>query len=193
MVIADGCVMPNIPSFTHALAGNTKNLKIAFLSLAAFVVACIVAIIVAKIFWNDFTHVVYSARKRSNVVVGWPAFINGWAWWFAIGTLLILPFLYFMQDWKNPALAMTATELFVNQQMMRNTLIPFANIKAIEKSAAGYALRFVDAAQVIQQQIFLFKPFVKSNLERNNFFISSSHTAGDVDAFMQELQTRLAA
>jgi hypothetical protein len=177
--------------FTEQLAGNSKRLKLAFLSLTIFVILCIGGIILSKIFWDDYTHVAYSLKYQTNVVVGWPAFVSGWAWWFVVGTLLMMPFIYFMQDWKNPSLALTSRELFINQQLIRNSFIPFSNIKGVTKEGDSYTITFVDSKQVVDQQVFLFKPFVKHNLENNNFFITSMYSVGDIDGFMKSLETKI--
>jgi hypothetical protein len=96
-----------------------------------------------------------------------------------------------MQDWKNPSLAMTADTLFINQQLIRNTYVPIKNIKSIIKNGNDYTIQFTHPEEIVAQQIFLFKPFVKSNLAQNNVAFSSMYTAGNLDKFMQTLQTKL--
>jgi hypothetical protein len=96
-----------------------------------------------------------------------------------------------MQDWKNPSLAMTSEVLFINQQLIRNTYVPIKNIASITKDKNSYTIQFKHPEEIVAQQIFLFKPFVKSNLAQNNVAFSSMYTAGNLDEFMQTLQTKL--
>lgn len=177
--------------FTHELPINSSKAKKAFFGMLILIILCIGAYILSQIFWDQFTEMRYSIRSRRNVMVGWPVTVQNWSIYIAIGTLVTLPFLYFMQDWKNPSLAMTNSELFINQQMMRNKLIPFSNIEKAEKTSNGYKLHFKDVKAVIAMQKGISKPFVKYNLENDNFYISDTHTAGDVDAFFEELSKRI--
>lgn len=178
--------------FIQQLPGNTKNLKRAFISMVLFVVLCGVAYVVSNIFWDQYTYQAYSIKYGTNVTKGWPAFLQGWSLWLGIGFIVFLPFLFFMQDFKNPALGIMNDSLFINQQMMRNTIIPFSNIGGVSKEASGYRIQFKDSTQVVKQQIFLFKPFVSSNLKSGNFVISNTHTAGNLDDFFVELNAKLA-
>jgi hypothetical protein len=96
--------------------------------------------------------------------------------------------LFFMQDWKNPSLAISTEGLFINQQMIRNTMVPFSNIATISLAGTGYQIKFKDPLALVKQQVFLFKPFVKYNLTKDNFFINKTHTQGDIESFMALLK-----
>ncbi len=177
--------------FTHQLPLNSGKLKKAFISLVALIIVCILAMVVSEIFWDQYTHQAYKLRCQCNVTVGWPATVFNWSLWLAVAAVLSLPMMYFMQDFKNPSLALTKDSLFINQQLMRNTIVPFSNISRIVKDGKGYRILFKDNAQVVKQQVFLFKPFVKSNLATGNFLVSDIHTSGNVDALFEELQKHM--
>jgi hypothetical protein len=174
-----------------SLPVNTKNLKRAFVSLSVTLVLCVLGVIISRIFWEHYTHWVYSIKYGTNIEVGWPATLNGWSWWMGIAIIIVMPFMYFMQDWRNPSLAVTTEGLFINQQMIRNTLIPFSNIESVANAGDGYQITFKDPMAVVKQQVFLFKPFVKSNLTRQNFIIGKTHTKGDIERFMEQLKEKV--
>jgi hypothetical protein len=178
-------------TFIHQLPINSNRSKLAFFSLMITLVLCIAGIIISRYFWEGNTSVMYSLKYQTNVEVGWPVTLNTWSWWLGIAIIICAPFLYYMQDWKNPSLAMTADTLFINQQLIRNTYVPIKNIKSIIKNGNDYTIQFTHPEEIVAQQIFLFKPFVKSNLAQNNVAFSSMYTAGNLDEFMQILQTKL--
>lgn len=178
-------------SFTHQLPINKRKARKALLGMIVFVFICIIAWILSQIFWDQFTEWKYSLRLQRNVIKGWPVLVQNWSIYLGIGTVVFMPFIFFMQDPKNPSLALTGNALFINQQMMRNKLIPFTLIEKAEKTPSGYKLYFRDQKAVVAMQKGIFKPFVKYNLENNNFFISNTHTVGDLDEFFSVLSKKL--
>lgn len=172
------------------LPGNSKIRKKGFIGLSLVFVLCVIGVIVSNIFWDDYTELMYSIRHQRNITVGWPATLSGWSWFMGIAILLMLPFMFFMQDWKNPALALTDEGLFINQQMIRNTLVPYAKIDVIKKTDKGFRIKFTSPMEIVKQQVFLFKPFVKYNITKDNFFIYKTHTAGNIDLFMEQLMIK---
>jgi hypothetical protein len=178
-------------NFILELPINSIKVKKAFFGMFILLVISIFGLIVANIFYDEYTHVVYSIKLRSNIRVGWPSALRSWSFIFTIGSILSLPFVYFMQDWKNPSLAICNQGLFINQQLIRNTIIEFSNIEKIEKKNNDYKIFFKNNLNIISKQFFLFKPFVKYNLENNNFFISDKYSAGNIDLFFVELNKYL--
>jgi len=178
-------------NFIHELPNNSKKIKLAFLNLSIILILCIVGYVLSVVFWEQFTEVSFSMRYQRNVTVGWPATLQGWSQIMGIGILICLPFMYFMQDWKNPSLAITNDSLFINQQMIRNTFVPFSNILKIEKIDKKYKIHFKNNADVVSKQVFIFKPFVKSNLENNNFFITDLYSSGDLEGFFKEVEKNI--
>jgi hypothetical protein len=178
-------------TFIHQLPINSNRAKLAFFSLMITLVLCIAGIIISRYYWEGHTTWMYSLKYQTNVEVGWPVTLNSWSWGLSIAIVLCAPFLYYMQDWKNPSLAMTSEVLFINQQLIRNTYVPIKNIASITKDKNSYTIQFKHPEEIVAQQIFLFKPFVKSNLAQNNVAFSSIYTAGNLDEFMHILQTKL--
>ena len=178
--------------FINEIPNNSKRLKLAFFSMLTFSILCFLGVALALAFWDDYTYIVYSLKHQRNIEAGWPAFIYGWGLWLGIGTLLFVPLLFSMQDFKNPSLAMTNDSLFINQQMIKNVLVPFNEISKIEKSSKGYKIVYKDNNSVLSRMKGISKAFAKSNLENDNFYISTTHSSGDIDGFMAELEKKLA-
>lgn len=111
--------------------------------------------------------------------------------WIGITLILVIPLLLFMQDFRNPALGLCSEGLFINQQLIRNTLVPFNNIREVEKYGNSWKIHFHDPAQVYKKQFFLFKRLVKYNLTHNNFFIDSIHNGQSADELFQALQQKI--
>lgn len=81
--------------------------------MVVFIILCGVGYFVSTIFWDDYTYQAYSIRYGTNVTKGWPASLQGWSMWLGIGFVVFLPFIFFMQDWRNPSLGITADGLFI--------------------------------------------------------------------------------
>lgn len=186
-------------SFSHQLPNNTKKLKRAFAGISVMIILCVGGMVLGEMFWDEYTYPVRSLRTGATYTGGWPATLFNWSLWLGVAGVICLPMMYFMQDFKNPSLALTNDALFINQQMMRNTLVPYSNIETIAIESVpggfakgmGYKIIFKDPSQIVKQQIFLFKPFVRTNLKMGNFFISDIHSSGNVEEFMQELRKRI--
>ena len=166
-------------------------MKWAFLSLVITLLLCIVGIFVSKHFWAGNTSWVYSYKYQHNMEVGWPVTLHSWSMWLGISIILILPFLYFMQDWKNPALALTTDYLFVNQQLLRNVIIPFKNIASVSLVNNGFELKIHNQQEILKQINILFKPFVKSNLANNTISFDNIHTGGDLQKIYNEILIKI--
>lgn len=183
--------MTNKLVFNNELPINSKKLKVAFFSMVGFIVLCGIGYMLSFVFWDQFTYPCYSIKYQVNTTCGWPAKLQGWSLWLGVGFIVFLPFIFFMQDWKKPSLALTDDGLFINQQLMRNTLIPYANIEKLIKDEDGFTIHIKDPNPIIAQQIFIFKPFVKSNLQNKIIDISSTYTSGNLHAFYDVLQSKL--
>jgi hypothetical protein len=169
----------------------SKKLKWAFLSLSVVLLLCIGGYFLSEIFWDDYTYRAYSIRYGTEVTAGWPASLQGWSIWMGVAVIIVIPMMYFFQDWKNPQLGIMTEGLFINQQMIRNVTVPYSNIREIVKKDSQYEILFQDNAAVYSQVGFFFRPFVKYNLENGNFFIDDVHNGGDVSKFMEELSKKI--
>lgn len=178
-------------TFTREIPHNSQKAKYAFISLFCTLILCIAGVILSKYFWEGHTSWVYSLKYQRNIEVGWPVTLHTWSLWLGIAIIVFAPMIYFMQDWKNPSLALHADGLFINQQGMRNTFIPYKNIKALVKEGSSFNILLLNSAEIVQQQVFFFKPFIKSNLAQNTINISEIYSNGNLDEFMSELEKKI--
>jgi hypothetical protein len=180
-------------SFDLQIPINGKRLKYTVFSMIVTFILCIAGIILSSIYYDDYTEVVTTLSGKERVI-GWPATAGGWSKWLAIAIAISLPMMIFMQDWRNPSLGLTPQGLFINQQMIRNTMVPFDNIATIKEESkngnSSFEITFRDPAKVVAKQIFLFRPFVKSNLTNKNSEISGIHSKGDLAVFFTEMKRR---
>lgn len=170
--------------FIYALPNNSRRAKRAFFTMLIAILICSAGVALSVIYWDDYTHQVWLRGRM--VTKGWPATLYSWGLWLGTGLLIFLPILYFMQDWKQPSLAITEEGLFINQQMIRKVIVPFSNILKVEKTAAGHVIRFGDNEPILHKA-GLFKPFIKYNLEHEGLVIDDTHSAGDIAAFLRLL------
>lgn len=150
-------------------------------------VGCLLAMIVASFFYEGRVHeaVVYRKGIRLEVEVGWPATINAVASWGLIVFSLGLVYLYFKQDLKKPALAVSNEGLFINQQVLRNAFLPWSQIASVElrghSSSPVLRVFFKDVSAVLQGQSFILKSIAKATLNANpSMGISKHEVIGDL-------------
>jgi len=177
--------------FTAELPSNTPRARKSFITVILLIVLCGLGICIGKYFWHDYTYYLYTREGNLPVISGWPVVLYSWSCIFGVCLSLILPFMYFMQDWKKPALALNATELFINQQMIKNTFVPYTNIQEVRPSLDGYLIKFKEVEPIISQQFFMFKPLLKSNLASRQLYVNKLYTAGDLPSFMQQLSSKI--
>lgn len=182
----------NHTEYLLSLPHNSKKTKWAFVSLLITLILCVLGIVISKHFWEGNTTWVYSLKYQRNIEIGWPVSLNSWSWYLGVSIIIILPFLYFMQDWKNPSIALTKDSLFINQQMMRNIFIPYGDIRQIIKENDSYDIVLTNNEVVLRQINFLFKPFIKSNLSHQKINISSMYTSGNLIDLFNDLENKIA-
>ena len=86
---------------------------------------------------------------------------------------------------------MNANELFINQQMIKNTFVPYSNIQEVLPSLDGYLIKFKEVDPIISKQFFLFKPLLKSNLANHQLYVNGLYTSGDLSSFMEKLSSKM--
>jgi hypothetical protein len=176
-------------NFTHTVPLNKKKLKRAIISMLVVIAVCAIGVVLSELYWDEYTREVYSVSRGRNVTKGWPANVYSWGLFIGCGFTLLLPVLYFMQDWKNPSLGILHEGLFINQQMIKNVIVPFSNISSIEKKETGYHIHFKEN-EPVYTNAGIFKAFVKHNLKEGGFSINEE-TSPELDLFFNELNKRI--
>ncbi|GAA4045441.1 STM3941 family protein [Flavobacterium chungnamense] len=178
------------------VAQHAPRIKKIIRNLVLLTLVSILVIIVSRFFYEGRVHeaIVYRRGMRLNVEVGWPANINAIASWGLLFFSLAFLYLFFRQDLKKPALAVTNEGLFINQQLFRNAFIPWSEIERVELrghiSNPIMRLFFKDTNAVLKGQVFILKSIANATLKSNpSMGISKDETIGDLVSmfdFMKE-------
>lgn len=169
------------------VAQHSNRIKKGIRNLVLLILFCIFAMIVSHFFYEGRVHeaIVYRRGIKFNADVGWPATINAAASWGLIAFSLGLPYLFFKQDLKKPALAVTNDGLFINQQLFRNGFIPWSEIERVELrghiSNPVMRVFFKDASAVLKGQFFILKSIANASLKSDpSIGISKDEVIGDL-------------
>jgi hypothetical protein len=169
------------------VAQHTNKIKIGIRNLVLLILFCILTMIVSRFFYEGRVHeaIVYTRGMKLNAEVGWPASIYAAASWGLIGFSLGLLYLFFKQDLKKPALAVTNEGLFINQQLFRNGFIPWSQIECVELrghiSSPVMRVFFKDVSAVLKGQFFILKSIANATLKLNpSIGISKDEVIGDL-------------
>lgn len=178
------------------VAQHSNKLKKVVRNIGLLVLVSILIMIVSQFFYEGRVHeaIVYRRGIRLNVEVGWPATINAIASWGLLFFSLAFLYLFFRQDLKKPALAVTNEGLFINQQLFRNAFVPWSEIEHVELrghiSNPIMRVFFKDASAVLKGQFFILKSIANATLKSNpSMGISKHETIGDLVSmfdFMKE-------
>lgn len=147
--------------------------------------ASVVIMGIARLFYPRYTAVYMYVKSREEVTLGWPASLFGIATFMLIAFGLFLMYHLLRQDLKKPALGVTNQVLFLNQQILKNALIPWDNIEKAELrghiSDPVLRIFFKDIDAVLKSQFFILKSIAKSSLKTNQSIgITKKEANGDL-------------
>jgi len=153
-----------------------------------FIIAfCILLMIVSRMFYAGNVHesMVYFKGSWVKADVGWPANLYSIGSWGLIAFPLFVLYLFFKQDLRKPALGVTNEGIFINQQLLRNSLVPWYNIAHLELRghASSPVLRvfFKDINLLLKGQFFILKSIAKTSLKLDSSIgISKDEAVGNL-------------
>lgn len=140
---------------------------------------------IARLFYPRYTAVYMYVKSREEITLGWPASIFGIATFMLIAFGLFLMYHLLRQDLKKPALGVSNQGLFLNQQILKNALIPWNNIEKVELrghiSDPVLRIFFKNIDVVVKGQFFILKSIAKSSLKANpSIGITKKEANGDL-------------
>lgn len=177
-------------NFEAEIWPDSKKMMKVNISLGLVCLLAIVGIIVANIFWDDYMHTVETLRGTRYR--GWPSTVQSWSIGFLVLTPLTWAMMFFGQDRKKPMLAANQEGLFINQQLVKATMVPWNEISKFEVNGESVDVTFADATKVINAQGFPYKAFVKSNVTQAGNKMSFE-AEGNPEAFQKILALGQAA
>ena len=156
-------------------------------NLLFIIVFCILLMIVSRMFYAGNVHqaMVYFKGTWVKADVGWPANLYSIGSWGLIAFPLFVIYLFFKQDLRKPALGVTNDGLFINQQLLRNSYVPWDNIERLELRghASSPVLRvfFKDINLLLKGQFFILKSIAKTSLKLEpSIGISQNEAVGNL-------------
>lgn len=167
---------------------SSRNLLIAMGVLA-------LAMIVSGIFYESHTDVYRYVKSGNLTRRGWPASVLQYSAIFFCVFAFGLFYIRKRQDLKKPALGLAEDGLFINQQTLKSTLVPWQNIeKAILKghiSNPVLRVSFKDVDALLKNQPFLFKSISKASLKADpSLGISKTECTGDLVKFFDFMKRK---
>ncbi|MEX1190743.1 MAG: STM3941 family protein [Brumimicrobium sp.] len=149
---------------------SAGKIKKVYTSLSILVILATTGLVLGMLFWDEYTYMVKSIK---GVVYqsGWPVTLYWWGLILGITGVLAIVLVFFMNDKKNPSLAISKEGLYINQQLIKQTLIDWSNISMIEKNTNSktptLSFYFKDSSKIVENQKGIKKVFVKENLKDN--------------------------
>lgn len=121
---------------------------------------------------------------------------------FGYSIIFLIAFIFFLllvkygQDIKNPAFGVTNQGVFVNQQYIRNTFVPWKNIEQIDlkghKDNIILYLKIKNCDELLKGHFFVFKTLAKVTLKSNKKIrISQDESQGDLLKMYEIIKERL--
>lgn len=175
------------------LEHNTRRLRAAILTCVIALILCGVGVVVARVYWDSGMRTVYSFTLRTNTRVGWPSTLQSWSVLLGIGLIVTIPLLVKLLLAKHLPLRLTDEGLVINQQLLRNVLVPYTNIARVFQAQDMWRVEFRDEDQLLQQLGKVRRAFVTANLKREPFGIDPVFNRGDIEGFVRQLQARVDA
>ena len=102
---------------------NTAKVKKILIYMAGITILAWIAHFAGNFFWDDYSYEVTKASTGVTGRAGWPVTLYWWGIYIGVLGPVALIMLYLMQERKNPVLALKNDGLFINKQMIKQTLV----------------------------------------------------------------------
>lgn len=167
---------------------DAGKMKKVYLTMIVALIVAWACHFIGSYFWDAYTYQAYSFKIQQNITTGWPVTLYWWGIYLGCTLPFALLLVYFMQDKKNPSLALNKEGIFLNQQLIKQTTVKWNDIAKIEKKKnennTSIEFYFKDASKIVEAQTGMKKAFVKENLKDNKPFVCEDRfSKGDFDAF----------
>ncbi len=175
-------------------ADKAKMKRILYIILFIAVLAW-AAHFIGSVCWDKYSVPAQTLRGTSGRF-GWPVTLYWWGMFIGIIAPGCFVLIYFILNKKAPSLALDPTGLFINQQLIGKTLVPWNDISRIEKEQQGKVsilhIYFKNPQQIIEQQSSSRQVFLKENLKDGEPLKCDNRLlTGDFDGFFSKAQTYL--
>lgn len=146
-------------------------------------------------FWDEYTFVGRTLRGTEGYF-GWPVTLYWWGMFIGIIAPLCFVLIVVVMNKKAPLLALNSEGLFINQQLIRTTMVAWEDISRIELEIQGNVkilnIYFKDPVKIIAQQAPSKQTFLKENLKDGEPLRCDNRLkTGDFVAFGERVMTYL--
>lgn len=181
---------------------DKKSMRIVYFTSLTALVLCIIAVVMAEIYWDDVVQVRRTALTGKIVRTGWPVSAFWWGAGIGVGLVLVFGMLWGATKRNTPSLAVSSDHLLVNQQLFKAAKIKWDEIRKITWEAgqegAGPSMQVYlkDAAAVVKRMPILARPFLKSSYVRADsddapLNFDNKFTAGELEKLYKRAQGHL--
>jgi hypothetical protein len=173
--------------FEMEIWADTKKMKQVLVYIVIITILAWVAHILGNIFWEKYTRVVTTLRGVRGEK-GWPVTLYWWGMFIGIIGPISFIIVYVIMNKKEPSLALGKDALFINQQLIKQTLVSWKDISRVEKQTDGkittLSIYFKDANKIISQQSGTRQTFLKENFKDGQPLKCDNRlSTGDFNAF----------
>ncbi|WP_412476418.1 hypothetical protein [Flavobacterium sp. TBRC 19031] len=174
---------------------DSNKIKKILISIALITAVAWIMCLIGKFYWNDYVTTEVTFRGKIKYV-GWPAKAYYYGMYIGIAGVLSFIIVKLTQDTKHPCLALNKEGVYINQQMIKETLVKWDNINALEfkeeASLRSMAIYFNDPDKIIALQSSAKRAFLKENLKDNKPLVcNNKFTIGDLKLFYEEAKKKL--
>src|SRR3989344_6001244 len=169
---------------------DSKKLKKILLSITLITIVAWMSCLIGKIYWNDYVETVITLQRKTKYV-GWPVKFYYYGMLIGIAGIISFAFILLTKDNKHPVLALNKNGLYINQQLIKQTMVEWANIKHIElkneEKSKTIEIYFHDPNKIIETQSNAKRPFLKENLKDNKpLLCSDKYVKGNLGLFYEK-------
>lgn len=166
---------------------DKEKMKIISFSIIAIVFLACISHLLGHVFWNDYSYL-KTNLKGVTYPAGWPVTLYWWGIYIGLAGIISFLLIRIMVDYKNPSLAVSKNGIYINQQLIKKTMVDWNNIQKVEKVKQENEIQilifFNDSRQVIDAQSGIGKTFLKENLKDGQpLKVSNKFLKGDFEKF----------
>jgi hypothetical protein len=162
---------------------DKKKIKTVFISIIVVTLFAWLCHIIGNMYWEEYS---YWVKNTKGVAYesGWPVKLYWWGLYIGIIGPVAYLIVYLMVDTKRPSLAISKDGLYVNQQLIKDCLVPWNNIYRIEKKDENNEIKlsiyFLEASKIIESQSSSKAAFLRENLKDGKpLIVSNKLSIGD--------------
>lgn len=173
-------------------SGKLKRILLYIVLITLIAWACC---LIGQIYWDDYVQTTTTLRGKTKYV-GWPVKLYYYGMFIGIAGLISFIILMLNKNKKYPVLAVNHSGLFINQQLIKQTTVPWTNIKQINLINDGknktLEIHFKDVNKIIEGQSSGKKAFLKENLKDGKPLVcTDKFTKGNLGLLYEKSQLYL--